>query len=190
MYNLIHEYDNILHGVRSALPELDRKSVDINLASIKARLEAVLSQTQLSEDLPTQSKETRHIKLARTPTHSQRYLGEVSDVRFFNLVRRVVLEDDRSDEADEFMHSYEQDDPLPPNTVREVSLELPSPEIAEKYMDIYFSTIHIAYPFIPKSTFIRMHKKVREFGVCEDVEISWVALLCEYEHNQLLGFIF
>jgi hypothetical protein len=91
----------------------------------------------------------------------------------------VVLEDDHSDGTDEHMDSYEQDDPVPQNMVGEVSLELPSPEVADMYIDIYFSTIHIAYPFIPKSTFIRIHNKVRECGVCEDVEISWLALLCK-----------
>jgi len=76
------------------------------------------------------------------------------------------------------MDSYDQDDPIPQRLTGEISLTLPNPEIAESYIEIYFSTIHIAYPFIPKSTFIREYKKFREAGVFEDVQISWLALLC------------
>lgn len=181
--DLLDAYDKVLREVRDKLSESDKVGIDAKLMFIKTRVPTVLSQLRLTEADQTPPNETRHVRLARPLLHSGRYLGEVSDVRFFNLVRRVVLANGAPDGHghgnDEGMDSYEQDDPIPQRLLSEVSLELPSPEIAEEYIDIYFTTIHIAYPYIPKSTFIRVYRKLRESNVYEDMDISWLALICE-----------
>jgi hypothetical protein len=183
MNDLLGEYERLLREVCDTLPERDRAGVDARMVSMKTRLAAMLSQLRQTEALPKALNETRSVRLARPLVHSGRYLGEVSDVHFFNLVRRMVLANgDGNHEGisnDEGMDSYEQEDPIPQRLLSEVSLELPSPEVAEEYIEIYFTTIHIAYPFIPKSTFIRVYKKLRESSVYEDIDISWLALLCE-----------
>lgn len=112
----------------------------------------------------------------RSITNSQRYLGEASDVRFFNLVKRALQDENLSERDDEGMDSYEQDDADDPAACV-ASVELPSPEIADGYLDMYFSTIHVAYPFIPRLSFMKTYRKVREHGVTEDTDISWLALL-------------
>lgn len=184
MNDLLDEYERLLREVCDTLPERDRAGVDARMMSIKTRLAAMLSQLRQTEAFPKALNETRSVRLARPLVHSGRYLGEVSDISFFNLVRRMVLANgDGNDEGgmdnDEGMDSYEQEDPIPQRLLSEVSLELPSPEVAEEYIEIYFTTIHIAYPFIPKSTFIRVYRKLRECSVYEDMDISWLALLCE-----------
>jgi hypothetical protein len=180
MNDLLDAYDKLLREVRDKLPEPEKVGIDTKWMSIKNCIPSVLSQLRLKEALPTPLNETRHIRLARPLVHSRRYLGEVSDVRFFNLVRRVVLANGAPDgRGNEGMDSYEQDDPIPQRLLSEVCLELPSPEVAEEYIEIYFTTIHIAYPFIPKSTFIRVYRKLRASSVYEDMDTSWVALLCE-----------
>lgn len=180
MVDLLDEYDGIMREVDDMLPDPDKAEIDAKLTSMRTRIATTLSQRRQSEPMPMQSDETHHVRLARSLVHSGRYLGEVSDVRFFNLVRRMVLANGTPDANDEGPDSYEQDDPVPQRLLSEVSLELPSVEVAEEYIEIYFTTIHIAYPFIPKSTFWRIYRKLRESTSYDDVDISWLALLCEF----------
>ncbi len=115
---------------------------------------------------------------ASVPIH--RYLGEASDVRFFNLVKRILLEKHGRQLPEGDLDSYEQDDMAPQNRAVSTSLELPAPNLADEYIDTYFSTIHIAYPFVPRSSFLRIYAKARESGLATGFATSWFAILCTF----------
>lgn len=149
----------------------------VGLKSIGERIENIFSKLSWMGALPTiLDAESPTRPRPRSVANSQRYLGEASDVRFFNLVKRALQEENLSEWDDEGMDSYEQDDADDP-AARVAEVELPSPEVANGYLDMYFSTIHVAYPFIPRSTFMKTYREVREHGVTEDIDISWLALL-------------
>ncbi len=79
------------------------------------------------------------------------------------------------------MDSYEQDDPVRADTATcDVSVDLPSTETADEFLDIYFSTVHVAYPFIQKPVFMATYRQIRDSGSTKDVDTSWIALLCRY----------
>ncbi len=56
----------------------------------------------------------------------------------------------------------------------------PTPGLADEYIDTYFSTIHIAYPFVPRSSFLRIYTKARDSGLATEVGTSWLAILCTF----------
>ena len=58
-------------------------------------------------------------------------------------------------------------------------LELPTREVARNYLDIYFSTIHIAYPFLCKPTVLRHMQKIWSGDFYEANDRPWLALLSE-----------
>ncbi|KAF4960889.1 hypothetical protein FSARC_10320 [Fusarium sarcochroum] len=90
-----------------------------------------------------------------TPSQNQhRYLGEVSDVHFFNLVKGFLQTQDLSNLEQDF-DSYEQDGEVSAtHTGSNGPTALPGPVETKELVKVYFSTIHIAYPFIPQSTFM------------------------------------
>lgn len=176
----IGEYDDVVRGIAPMLPEPERGSLEGRLAPISERIHGAMSRVRLV-GAPSMQVIAAPCLKSRPLPHSQRYLGEVSDVRFFNLVERALQERNLVPRSDEGMESYEQDDPVPEDATEgnDVSIELPSPQMADEFLDIYFSTVHVAYPFIPKSTFMRTYRAVRDGGSAKDVDSSWVALLCK-----------
>lgn len=169
---LLVDCDNVLQKLRTTIPySAESADVAADLTKIKVRLDAVLSETPRQDRAPA-----RIVHQAKSSIHSGRYLGEVSDVRFVHVVSRGVFHHGTSDN-DDTMETYDQDDPIPQMPIKD--LDLPPPEIAEQYLDAYFNTIHIAYPFIRKSSLIRAYRSYREDAVSEDVGTSWLALLCE-----------
>jgi hypothetical protein len=112
----------------------------------------------------------------------RRYLGEASDVHFFHVVKQVLGDKQLSDGATEHdMQSYDQEElPFQTPNGQEGSLHLPSREIAEKYIDIYFCTIHIAYPFICKASFMVRYENFRKGDFEVGKSSSWLPLLCKF----------
>lgn len=175
--NAVTEYEQLLRDVAPTLPEPERIKVVASLASINGRADNVFSRlgsTDAQQQVVKTGSPSR--RRPRSVTNPERYLGEPSDVRFFNFVKRVLQEGSPS-ERDEGMDSYEQDD-VDDAAACDASVDLPSPEVAEGYLDIYFTTIHVAYPFIPRSSFTKMYRDVRDNGVSDDIDFSWLALLC------------
>lgn len=173
----VTEYDQRVRDLVKKLPKEDQSNVQKSLAAPYARVQYALSNVQVlassASMLGTASSKPR------TPVHSQRYLGEVSDVQFFNLVKRVLQNQRLVEVTDDGLDSYEQDDPVhKEESISSASVELPSPELAEEFLDIYFSTIHVAYPFIQREPFLQMYRCLRDPELAKGVDSSWTALLC------------
>lgn len=171
-------YEDLIQELAPRLSDSDQNHALEYVASVNRRIESFLIQAKPLSRTAV-SAEWLSNPQSRAPNESQRYLGEVSDVRFFNLIKRV-LQKDNANRTDDDMDSYEQDDLISSSlSPKFVSGELPSHEAAEAYLEIYFSTIHIAYPFIPKGAFMRTYKRIRETGTIEDIDITWLATLSE-----------
>jgi len=56
---------------------------------------------------------------------------------------------------------------------------LPNKGIADMYLEIYFSTIHIAYPFVNKHQFSQNYNEFWELESTENMPASWLSLLRE-----------
>lgn len=104
----------------------------------------------------TGSDEDLHGKDARL---SPSFLGEVSDLRFFNLVKSFLQAQDDPGALHKAFDRYDQDESKMSDTSFQ-GVYLPSPEDAKPYTDAYFSTIHVAYPFIPESLFMEEYSRI------------------------------
>lgn len=110
---------------------------------------------------------------------TERFLGEVSDVRFFNLVKQVIQSHLGSVDAKQGIDSYEQDgDILSPNVVSSRVAHLPSAERLATFADAYFSTIHLAFPFINKAPFMRSVGEARDSTSNATPDSTTLALIC------------
>ena len=83
----------------------------------------------------------------------ERFLGEASDIVFYNTVKQTLhirspASGSNTQGSPEIVEaSYEQYKPAQ-KPKHELSSIMPSKGTADRYLDIYFSTIHIAYPFL------------------------------------------
>ncbi|CAK7269819.1 hypothetical protein SEPCBS119000_003766 [Sporothrix epigloea] len=197
----VNEYDRLVREILPRLPIPEQPAVEDALQRTtdqvrQARLDApachdcAQSQARAPQQKPlpqpgraaahhpATSPEHTSVNRASAPRPAERYLGEVSDVRFFNLVDRALadtsnqgtparpgsladnpMQGPASDGDEEALASYEQDDFSPESTAvqTDVPADLPDPATAQRYLDIYFSTIHVAYPFLPRALFMQTY---------------------------------
>ncbi|XWX01580.1 hypothetical protein V2A60_009608 [Cordyceps javanica] len=186
LHEILDEYGDLAENLASKLRSAEeQESAAAVLSRIKARASAALAHVDdaLSANLQASIRisKTQDDQSPTSPNHNERYLGEVSDVQFFNLVKRV-LQIQGGSYPEQDVDSYEQDGGAEacgdPATAGK-TVELPSPENAKELMHVYLSTIHIAYPFIP-GTMLTRHfvndRSVSQDPVCYST--TQVALLC------------
>ena len=170
-------YETLIDRIRPTLREADRTAVDLTLSCIRSllpegtiRLE-VIHSVPISGDL--QDRQGERV------TNRQRYLGEASDVRFFNTIKqRLQVEDPLGSTQDDEIETYDQEElPLHGANDWTKTLELPSRELADSYVDIYFTTIHVAYPFICKPSFMVRYEKLWKGDLGTVKDASWSSLL-------------
>ena len=166
----IKSYDALVQSVRPKLVESDRAAVDLTLECIRRQLpkDALCGVAASSASAP--SAET-----ARDPA----YFGPASDIRYFNIVRNHMLVQETPHTTDgEDPQSYDQSDSPNPLSSMAQPLQLPAKATALTYLDIYFSTIHVAYPFLSRSMLLHQLDKLwgGEIGQVSGRH-PWLALL-------------
>jgi hypothetical protein len=176
------KYQHLVRDLSSTLPDNIRLDVANSLTTIATHLEAALQSSEAAEDLASLSPYTTASSspaLARSliiHPRAQRYLGEVSDLHFFNIVKQTFNRDFVSNDV----NGYDHEEPNPSNYPDDVFMDMPSHGVVENYLKTYFTTIHIAYPFICETTFLRRYKSLRLSGITSDQDPSWLALLCRF----------
>ena len=120
----------------------------------------------------------------RTSSISQRYHGEASDIRFVRSVKQALHTTSHSGglenvEDDEGVQSYEQDVSMHQEASDLEEGFPPSQDASSTYLNIYLSTIHIAYPFIERSELIRHHAEFWKSDSVADVAGPWLSILSE-----------
>ncbi|KAG4277351.1 hypothetical protein FPRO04_07648 [Fusarium proliferatum] len=162
----INAYDDLIRRLlrRNKEENLDPKELH---AQVKDRVKRALDRVALLTDprVTTIASPSDQDQSSQSPSsqNQHRYLGEVSDVHFFNLVKGFLRTNDSSNPEQGF-DSYEQDGEV--STTNNESIAhtlLPAPVETRELVELYFSTIHIAYPFIPQSPF--MANLAREGGI-------------------------
>lgn len=162
------------------LSDVARAEVEESLARIQTHLDEIASPAPATNSpgngaLPSQN-------------HGQRYLGEVSDIHFFNLAKRTLGAGDpgasQSPEiVEENVENYDQEEAIPTRQMEYELSAMPDLDKAEQYLEAYFSTIHIAYPFVPKASFMKRYRSLRLEGDVDHLTPSWLGLLCVYKYS-------
>lgn len=177
----IQSYDKLIRGVRLDLPESARTSVDLTLSYIQRRLPAdIVGLEAPSSSIPAAATCPR-LGPADFSANSQRYLGEASDVRFFYTIKKIFRDEDQSGGAAENdEQSYDQGTlHLETQVGRESHADLPTKDLADTYIEIYFFTIHIAYPFVSKPSFMERYERFWKGDIEVAESSSWLPFLCK-----------
>ena len=179
LQSAVQSYENLIASVRSHLPESARNSLNATLSQIRSRLPADCISLASPAESPTATAiaSFRHEpsdQCGKTP----RYLGEASDVRFFHTVKKILRDDVQSGgPVEDETQSYDQG--VLHLETHDSRQHLPTKEKADSYIEIYFFTIHIAYPFLSKSSFMARYEDFWKEDIQVDEGPSWLPLLCK-----------
>ncbi|KAL1961728.1 hypothetical protein VTN77DRAFT_1128 [Rasamsonia byssochlamydoides] len=168
---IVKSYETLIQTLRPKLENTERAALDLTLTSIHRRL-----PDDLAHQIRSQSTEQPAAKKDRK---SATYVGKASDIHFFNTIRECIRQQEAIDLASEDRGDpcYDQTD-IPENPISfGKPLQFPSREEAARYLDIYFSTIHVAYPFLRKSTVLAHFERMWSEEVDEQQDRPWLALL-------------
>lgn len=113
-----------------------------------------------------------------------RYLGEASDVRFYNTVkqdlnRRLVIDSSSLEYGEIEISTYEQNGKQQQSSSTHENGEMwPDHTTADHYLEIYFTTIYIAYPYLDRSLVEKRHDDWWQTRSTENHTSSLDGLLC------------
>ena len=133
---------------------------------------------------PAASSAQSHDTPGSSP-ESQRYLGEVSDVHFFNLIKQLLQTREVSSVDPSFgFDNYEQEGEMRPGVMTAGTLaELPGLEEASRFVEVYFSTVHLAYPFLLRSSFKDLNRFQHPARASPGVDKTELAIFCQSTGN-------
>jgi hypothetical protein len=117
---------------------------------------------------------------------TQSYHGRASDIHFFNKIKEMFQHGLSVNAIEGGLQSYSQDRPTK-SFNQSGKPFIPDKEAADKYVEIYFSTIYIAYPFLYKPIFRSVYEDFWQGGEKKE-NASWLALLCKSEIFSLTQF--
>ncbi|KAF5548690.1 transcriptional regulatory GAL4 [Fusarium mexicanum] len=148
------------------------------ITSLLDRISVCISDQRLSsgpEDAVKNDDDTEtSSEVQGQTTH---YVGELSDVHFLSLARwRLELSSTGS--MDNSIETYDREclKQQPTLLSRDFTVDMPRLEDCQEYFETYFSTIHIAYPFIPKSVFMHRFQCLRGGTDDKPVTKAWLTL--------------
>jgi hypothetical protein len=114
-------------------------------------------------------------QVALSTVPSPTYVGKANDIHFIQNIRQCVP----GYRAGEGVPAQNYSLTYVPETLTALAhpLLFPSPTEAGQFLDVYLSTIHIAYPFISKSILLDAFQRFQEGEVHEPEFRPWLAIL-------------
>ncbi|OJJ45048.1 hypothetical protein ASPZODRAFT_134476 [Penicilliopsis zonata CBS 506.65] len=153
---MVGMYEALIQEVRGHLDSIQQGALDEGLRNIRrlaSRGVRVQSTSRLEEE---------------TTASSPTYVGKASEVHFIHSIRQCVHGTDTSNTGDGIQaQSYSQTDVTDGLADLRYPLLVPSNTEAAQFLDVYLSTIHIAYPFPSKAILYEAFERFQNGDVQE-----------------------
>lgn len=170
---LLAVYQQMVQSLTPQLPRDTRAEVRNCLATVQARVGAL--NTSDVDTSPASSADTSTVQ----PMHSRRYLGEISDVHFCNVVKLTAEPDAEAPDNTDVVDNYDPEELATPRHIPHPLMNMPGRAQVDEDLHTYFSTIHFAYPFVSKPSFMAKLETLQTEGVVSGLTPSWLSLLCQ-----------
>lgn len=164
-----------MQSLTPLLPRDARVEVHNCLAIVQARVSSLAASSD-GKSPPAVQAGTATLQ----PVQNRRYLGEISDVHFCKIVRQTADSDGESGDAADDVDDYDLEEQATPRHLAHPLTEMPGRAEVEEDLHTYFSTIHFAYPFVSKASFMTKVETLQTEGVTTGLTPSWLSLLCEH----------
>lgn len=181
---VVQSYEALIQELRSELDSTHQTAVDINLSNIR-RLRPLDANSEQLIDLYALNAPAED-----GGTESCTYVGKVSDIHFIHTARRCIQGHGTGEGNDLAGQSYSQtripDSPAALNH----PLLIPSRDEAAHFLEIYLSTIHLAYPFLCKQMALEQFEHLWKENHKRPEYRPWLALFsrtsfCVHDSQQL-----
>jgi Fungal Zn(2)-Cys(6) binuclear cluster domain len=146
----IELYENLIHRLRSTLDSANHIALNRSLQDIRRLIPQEVQEAQTNRQ--TSDHGEPHGSSGGISSASPRtYVGKASDLHFIHSIRQYVHGQEPSPGEDTAIQNYSQS-PIVDGLAAALKhpMLIPARENADKYLEVYLSTIHIAYPFISK----------------------------------------
>ncbi|KAI1152510.1 fungal-specific transcription factor domain-containing protein [Nemania diffusa] len=176
---MLEKYQQLVSSVCAGLPDSVLSQVHASLDFIQTQACAQIA-LPVDECTPPSPRDAAH----SPRTQGLGYLGETSDVRFVNnLIRTTHSPDDFSgrdarDSTAEELANYDSEQLVSNRPLSDPLAYLPcSKDTALDYLENYFTTIHIAYPFVRRRVLISKFETLLNTELHSLQSHSWLSLL-------------
>lgn len=144
----VQSYEALIKELRLNLDSSQQAALDLSLQNIQRHLrEATKDEYPPTPSTATITQENNAAESSPT------YVGKASDIHFIHSIRQCVHGNSPPDE-DAPTRSYSQYHGLESFAALTHPLLVPSQAETSQLLDVYLSTIHIAYPFIYKQALL------------------------------------
>lgn len=164
----IDSYESLIQQLRHNLDDARQASLDASLGEIRRHIPHREQPVRATEGTP---EDNDAASVSSPPT----YLGKASDLHFIHSIRQCVQ--GPTGPVAEAAQNYSQTHSPESLTLFKYDLLFPSPAEAEQFLDVFLSTIHVAYPFICKSVLLDAFKKFQAGDINKPEFRPWLALL-------------
>ncbi|OQD82469.1 hypothetical protein PENANT_c021G06494 [Penicillium antarcticum] len=157
--------------IRTNLDGAHQDFLDQSLEEIRHIMPQDANREQLttpnSEDIPQ-----RGTAAVSSPT----YVGKASDIHFIHSIRQCVQGREQFAGEDALAQNYSETHVSESLAALKHPLLFPSPAEADQFLEVYLSTIHIAYPFISKSGLLEAFRRFQAKDVHKPEFRPWLAM--------------
>jgi hypothetical protein len=168
---VVDSYEKLINEIRTNLDDANQAFLDQGLEAIRH----LVPQDPQGEQLTTpNSEDSQQDDMAPAP--SPTYVGKASDIHFIHSIRQCVQ--GREDPAGEDALSQNYSQTHIPESLATLKhpLLFPSQDEADQFLEVYLSTIHIAYPFISKSVLLEAYRRFQTRDIHQSEFRPWLAM--------------
>ncbi|KAJ5659474.1 hypothetical protein N7507_005925 [Penicillium longicatenatum] len=164
----VDSYESLIQEFRSCLDGARQSALDASLGEIRRHIPHQAQQR--SQEATVATPPAHDSPVASSPT----YVGKASDIHFIHSIRQCVQ--GPTEPAGEAAQNYSQTHSPESLTLFKHPVLFPSPSEAEQFLDVYLSTIHVAYPFISKSVLLEAFQRFQAGDINKPEFRPWLAL--------------
>lgn len=170
----MESYETLIQEIRTNLDNAHQAALDFSLQDIR-RLVPRESTEEQHASPSAESSPQDGIGAVSPPT----YVGKASDVSFIHSIRQCVHGHKHLAGEDAPAQNYSQTHVSESFAALKHPLLFPSQVEADQFLDVYLSTIHIAYPFISKSVLLDAFQSFQTGEVHQPEFRRWLAMFSQ-----------
>lgn len=166
----VKSYEALIEEIRARLDSSQQAGLDLSLQDIRS---LVPQEPREGDQVPSSANISAQVG---TPAASlTTYVGKASDIHFIQSVHHCVHGHDSGEDVS--AQNYSQTYVSQSLTALTHPLLFPSQAESDQFLDVYLSTIHIAYPFFSRSILLDAFERFRNGEVQEPEFRPWLAIL-------------
>ena len=173
---VVDSYEKLIQEIRTNLDDAHKASLDQSLERVRRLAPQDPEGEQLTTPNPEDSLQDG-MAAAPSPT----YVGKASDIHFIHSIHQCVQGSEHPAGEDALAQYYSQTHVPESLATLKHPLLFPSQAEADQFLEVYLSTIHIAYPFISRSALLKAFRRFQTRDIHQPEFRPWLAMFSKLQ---------